>query len=94
MQGRMNASMRWIVWGTIPLGTLCGGAIATASSLRTALWVGAIGSLFTWLPVFFSSVRTIEEMPEPVAEVSAAEASLAGGIVEPAALPGTAVADA
>src|SRR6478672_11960522 len=43
IQGRMNATMRWIVWGTIPLGALAGGAIATAYSLRAALWVGAIG---------------------------------------------------
>ena len=88
LQGRMNASMRWIVWGTMPLGTICGGAIATAYSLKTALWVGAIGSLFTWLPVFLSSVRMIQDMPEPAVEQTAAEASLAGGILEPAALPG------
>jgi len=94
MQGRMNASMRWIVWGTMPLGTLAGGAIATAYGLKTALWVGAIGSLFTWLPVFLSSVRRIEEMPEPATEPTVAEASLAGGILEPAALPGTAGVDA
>ena len=43
LQGRMNAAMRWIVWGTIPLGTLTGGAIATGTNLKTALWVGAIG---------------------------------------------------
>lgn len=67
LQGRMNASMRWIVWGTIPLGTLAGGAIATAYSLRAALWVGAIGGLFAFLPVLLSSVRSIKEMPEPVA---------------------------
>ena len=94
MQGRMNASMRWIVWGTMPLGSLVGGAIATAYSLRAALWVGAIGSLFTWLPVFLSSVRSIKDMPEPLVEATPAEAALAGGIVDPATLPGTAVADA
>jgi hypothetical protein len=78
----------------MPLGSLVGGAIATAYSLRTALWVGAVGSLFTWLPVFLSSVRTIKDMPAPLVEVSPAEAALAGGMVDPATLPGTAVADA
>ncbi|MGZ8716763.1 MAG: MFS transporter, partial [Gaiellaceae bacterium] len=68
LQGRMNATMRWIVWGTIPLGTLLGGALATAYSLRTALWVGAIGSLFTFLPVALSSVRSIRDLPEPPPE--------------------------
>jgi hypothetical protein len=33
-------------------------------------------------------------MPEPLVEVTPAEAALAGGIVDPATLPGTAVADA
>jgi MFS family permease len=94
LQGRMNASMRWIVWGTMPLGSLLGGAIATTYTIRTALWVGAIGSLFTFLPVFLTSVRSISEMPEQIVEVTPGEAGLAGGLLEPAALPGTAVADA
>ena len=65
LQGRMNAAMRWIVWGTIPLGTMAGGGIATAWGLRAALWVGGIGSLFTFLPIALSSVRSIRELPEP-----------------------------
>ena len=63
--GRLNAAMRWLVWGTMPLGTLTGGAIATAFSLRTALWVGGIGMIFPPIPVLLSSVRSIQEMPEP-----------------------------
>jgi len=62
--GRVNAAMRWLVWGTMPLGTLAGGAIATAFSLRTALWVGGIGMFFPAIPVLLSSVRSIQEMPE------------------------------
>jgi MFS family permease len=86
LQGRMNAAMRWIVWGTIPLGTMAGGAIATAWGLRAALWVGAIGSLFTFLPIALTSVRSIRELPEPVVEPTALEAEFEGGIVEPAPL--------
>jgi MFS family permease len=84
LQGRMNAAMRWIVWGTIPLGTIAGGAIATAWGLRAALWVGAVGSLFTFLPIALTSVRSIRELPEPVVEPTPLEAELEGGIVEPA----------
>jgi MFS family permease len=87
LQGRMNASMRWIVWGTIPLGGLAGGALATAYGLRSALWIGAIGGAFTFLPVLLSSVRTIHEMPEPVEEPTAAEAAAAGGVLEPTSQP-------
>ena len=34
MQGRMNAVMRFLVWGPIPLGSLVGGAIATAFGVQ------------------------------------------------------------
>jgi MFS family permease len=96
LQGRMNAAMRWIVWGTIPLGTLAGGAIATAYGLRAALWVGAIGGLFTFLPVTLTSVRSIGQMPDSVDETppTPAQAELDGGLVEGVPLPGTAAADA
>ena len=94
LQGRMNAAMRWIVWGTIPLGTLTGGAIGQAISLRAALWVGAIGGLPVFLWVLLSPVRSIRTMPEPVAEPTPAEAELAGGLVEGTPLPGPAAADA
>jgi MFS family permease len=94
LQGRMNAAMRWIVWGTIPLGTMAGGAIATVSTLRTALWVGAIGSLFTFLPIALTSVRSIAELPEPVDAPTAAGAELAGGLIEGVPLAGPAAADA
>jgi MFS family permease len=94
LQGRMNAAMRWIVWGTIPLGTLAGGALGQAFGLRTALWVGAIGSLPTFLWVVFSPLRSIVEMPTPVVEPTPAEAELAGGVLEGTPLPGPASADA
>jgi MFS family permease len=94
LQGRMNAAMRWIVWGTIPLGTLLGGAIATWWSLRTAMWVGAIGQLFSFVPVTIGSLKRVKEMPEPVQEPTQAQAELAGGVLEPVPLPGPAAADA
>ncbi|HEY0443146.1 MAG TPA: MFS transporter [Candidatus Limnocylindrales bacterium] len=64
MLGRMNATMRFIVWGTIPIGQVVGGVIATAFGTVTAIWVGVIGGLFVFLPVFFSPVRTLERIPD------------------------------
>ncbi len=61
--GRLNASRRFIVWGTIPLGALVGGVLATAFGLRAALFVGAIGSCTCFLPILFSPLRTLREMP-------------------------------
>jgi MFS family permease len=66
MQGRMNATMRFIVWGTIPLGTITGGFLGDRIGLHATIWVGAIGSLFCFLPVALSSVRSIGEMPAPL----------------------------
>jgi len=94
LQGRMNAAMRWIVWGTIPLGALLGGAIGQTIGLHAALWVGAIGSVPTFLFVAVSPVRSIQEMPAPVTEPTAAQAELEGGLLEGAPLPGPASADA
>jgi Na+/melibiose symporter-like transporter len=65
LQGRMNASMRFIVWGTIPLGALAGGALGELIGIRLTLLVGAIGMLFACLWVLFSPVRRIREQPLP-----------------------------
>ena len=66
MQGRMNATMRFIVWGTIPLGQIVGGAIATALSIPAALWIGGIGAFLAVIPLVITPVRSLRDMPEPV----------------------------
>jgi MFS family permease len=66
LQGRMNAVMRFIVWGVIPLGALSGGAIASGIGLRAAIWIGAVGVSLAFLPVLLSPVRSLREVPEPV----------------------------
>jgi MFS family permease len=86
LQGRMNSVMRFIVWGVMPLGTLLGGAIATAVDLRAAIWVGAIGQALAFLPVLLSPVRTLREMPDQVSD-SLAEAEGDGGRVMPGQMP-------
>ena len=63
MQGRMNATMRLIVWGTIPIGALIGGVLGTVLGLQAALWVSAIGAFLGFLPVYFSPVRQLREIP-------------------------------
>jgi hypothetical protein len=68
MLGRMNATMRFIVWGTIPIGMILGGAIATLASATVAVWIGAIGGLFAFLPVFLGPVRSLRVIPDPEPE--------------------------
>ncbi|MEU7041051.1 MFS transporter [Streptomyces varsoviensis] len=61
--GRMNATMRFLVWGTMPLGALAGGAVAGAYGPRAAVWVCAIGFLAVPLPLLFSRLRTMRDLP-------------------------------
>jgi predicted MFS family arabinose efflux permease len=76
LQGRMNAVMRFILWGAIPLGALLGGVLATTIGLRGALWVSGAGVALSWLPVFFSPVRSLKSVPE----VSPLEPADRGGL--------------
>jgi MFS family permease len=75
--GRMNASRRWIVWGTIPLGGLAGGALAETIGLRETLFVGSIGASLCFLFLLAKPLRTIQQLPDPDEEPSAQE-----GLVE------------
>jgi MFS family permease len=63
MLGRMNATMRLIVWGTIPIGALIGGILGNVFGLVPVLWVSAIGASLSFLPVLFSPVRGLREIP-------------------------------
>jgi len=68
IQGRMNSVMRFIVWGAIPLGSFTGGVLASVIGLKTTLIVGGVGCSLAFLPLLFSPVRSIREMPEPLVE--------------------------
>jgi MFS family permease len=85
LQGRMNSVMRFIVWGVIPLGTLAGGAIASTTTLRTSVWVGAVGICLAAVPVLLSPVRSLRTVPDPdEAHAGAGEVPLGPG---PAPIP-------
>jgi MFS family permease len=61
--GRMNATMRFLVWGTIPLGAFIGGILGTEIGVRHTLLVAAIAGCLPFLAVFFSPLRTMRELP-------------------------------
>jgi len=67
LQGRLNATMRTIVWGTLPLGAFTGGVLGDRIGVRNAIIIGLIGGAFSFLFVLFSSVRRIRKMPESAA---------------------------
>lgn len=61
LMGRMNATTRFLVWGTMPLGALAGGAVAEWIGLVPALQAGALGSLLAAFWIVFSPVRTLRD---------------------------------
>jgi MFS family permease len=76
MLGRMNATRRFIVWGTIPLGSLLGGVIASQLGLRPALFVGTIGATLAFMPVLFSPFRSLKVVVPLVEPTAPAEDEL------------------
>jgi MFS family permease len=66
--GRMNASMRFLVWGTMPVGSLLGGLLGELIGLRATLLVAALGGFLSVLPILFSPVRTLQKQPDPIEE--------------------------
>ena len=63
MQGRVNATMRFISWSAIPLGSVLGGFLGGVIGLHNTIWLGAMGSLVVFVPVAFSSIWGVREMP-------------------------------
>ncbi len=95
IQGRMNATMRFIVWGTMPIGSVLGGIIASVIPIRETILIGALVSTSSFLWVLFSPVRSLREIPMgPEAETgTAAEGATSAG-PHGAPLPNALTADA
>ncbi|WP_328940599.1 MFS transporter [Streptomyces sp. NBC_00250] len=52
--GRMTATFRFVVWGSMPVGALLGGLLGQHLGARSALWAGALGELLAVLPLLLS----------------------------------------
>lgn len=61
--GRMNATMRFLVWGTMPLGGVLGGVLGEAIGVRATLFVAAVGGSLAAVPVLLSPLPTMRELP-------------------------------
>lgn len=68
LQGRMNASMRFMVWGTMPIGSMVGGLLGETFGLHATMFIGTGGMTLAFLWVLLSPVRALQEQPTPVAE--------------------------
>jgi MFS family permease len=66
LQGRMNATMRTIVWGTIPIGAFLGGALGSAVGVVETIVVGGLVNLLAVGWILIGPVIRIREAPSPV----------------------------
>jgi MFS family permease len=69
LMGRMNAVVRFMYWGTMPLGSLAGGALATVIGVRPTLFVGIVGGTLAFAPLAATSLMRLRTIPEDAQEV-------------------------
>lgn len=64
--GRMNASIRCVVWGVMPIGSLLGGWLGERIGLVPTLWIGIVGGLLAILPVALGPFFRLRTLPDAV----------------------------
>jgi MFS family permease len=69
LRGRVTASLRFVIWGTMPIGALLGGFLGEAIGLRPTLALAAIGMLLASLWVLFSPVARLRTVPTTLLSV-------------------------
>ncbi len=62
--GRMNATVRFAVWGVMPIASLLSGAIAQAIGLQATFWIGAIGVLLATGILVFSPLWGLKKVDD------------------------------
>jgi MFS family permease len=68
--GRMNASIRFIVWGTMPIGAFLGGVLGEAVGARNVFWIGVAGAALSAVPVVFSPLIGMRDLPRELDRLS------------------------
>lgn len=76
--GRMNATLRFISWGSVPVGAAVGGVLVGPLDIRGVLWAAAGVCALSVLPPLFSRIRGYVEEPEQDPESEPAPTDEAG----------------
>lgn len=67
--GRMNASIRFVVWGVMPIGGVLAGLLGTWLGTPVTMLIGAVVTLLAALPVVVSPLLGMRELPTEPARV-------------------------
>ena len=62
--GRMNASIRCLVWGVMPISALVSGWLGGWIGILPTMWIAFGGGMFAGLWVLFSPLRRFRTLPE------------------------------
>ncbi|MBG0831894.1 MFS transporter [Planomonospora sp. ID67723] len=62
--GRVTATMRFMFTGALAIGAGAAGVIGELAGTRAALWAGAAALAVSFLPIMFSPLRTLRDLPE------------------------------
>ena len=68
LQGRMNATMRVIVWGTIPVGSLVGGILGDELGIVDTIYIGGVIAGLAALWIVLGPVIKLKKQLEPIKE--------------------------
>ena len=68
VQGRMNATVRTVIWGTMPIGAFIGGVIGTTYGILPAMYIGIALTILAGFWILLGPVRP-KVQPAPVSSV-------------------------
>jgi MFS family permease len=86
LHGRMNATMRFMVWGTMPLGSAIGAALGQTIGLRPTLWIAALGATIPIGEILASRIWALHTVEDAVARFLPAPPPVLSEAPEPAAV--------
>ena len=61
--GRMNASIRFVVWGVMPIAALISGVLGTTIGVIPTMWIGTIGTVLGAGFVLLSPITRMKTLP-------------------------------
>ncbi|MET0830009.1 MAG: MFS transporter [Microbacterium sp.] len=62
--GRMNASVRFVVWGVMPIAALLSGVLGTWLGVVPTMWIAAIGEILSALFVIIGPFWAMRDLPD------------------------------
>lgn len=66
--GRMNASIRFVVWGVMPIGAVAAGALGSTIGILPTMWIGVVGTAVGSFWVLFSPITRMRTLPTELVE--------------------------